>query len=203
MIAGIVLAAGLSRRMGRPKAFLTLDGELFLDRAVRVLREGGCGLVVIVTNASSEVGGHALELSEQANRDPDAPAVITAVNPSFDSEQLESLRIGLRALPDAATAAMVLPVDMPTASGVVAAAVREAFERVGAPIVVPASEGRHGHPVLFARALWPELLEGELPEGARSVVHAHLAELVEVPVPSLPADVDTPEDYRRLLEERA
>ena len=68
------------------------------------------------------------------------------------------------------------------------------------PIVQPWDGARHGHPVLFARRAWPALLADPLPDGARTVIHAHAAERAGVRVPRLAADVDTPEDYRRLLE---
>jgi molybdenum cofactor cytidylyltransferase len=67
-------------------------------------------------------------------------------------------------------------------------------------VVQPFDGSRHGHPVLFARSLWPELFADPLPDGARSVIHAHAHERASVPMAPLPEDVDTPEDYRRLLE---
>lgn len=191
MIAGIVLAAGRSSRMGQPKALLTLDGRVFLDRAIEALTGGGCGDVWVVLSDAS----HAYA----ATRAEDAGARI-AWNLEPGAEQIDSLRAALRALPADAEAAVVLPVDVPRADPAVVSGLIAAFERTGAPIVVPVRAGRHGHPVLFARRVWPELLEKDLPEGARTVVHAHRAELVEVPVASLPEDVDTPEDYQRLLD---
>jgi molybdenum cofactor cytidylyltransferase len=66
--------------------------------------------------------------------------------------------------------------------------------------MVPARAGKHGHPVLFARAVWAELLDERLEGGARTVVHAHAADRVEVAVAELAEDVDTPDDLRRLRE---
>jgi CTP:molybdopterin cytidylyltransferase MocA len=197
MIAGIVLAAGRSRRMGEPKALLRLAGRTFLARAVTVLRGGGCAEVVVVTGPLED---------EVARRIAEAARGLgarVAVNPAAESEQVDSLRAGLHALGDDAEAALVMPVDVPAVPPEVARAVADAFGRTGAPVVLPECGGRHGHPVLFARRVWPELLAGDLPEGARTVIHAHRAELAEVPVPRLAADVDTPEDYRRLLDAEA
>src|SRR5262249_10914146 len=100
MIAGIVLAAGRSRRMGTPKAFLTLRDITFLERAVWALRDGGCGEVVVVAGPADdatarEVAGAAERLGARA-----------AVNPETGSEQIESLRAGLRGLGAAAEAAV-------------------------------------------------------------------------------------------------
>ena len=192
MIAGIVLAAGRSRRMGEPKAFLRLDGRTFLERAVSALRAGGCDRVVVVAGGQEDdVAAGVADLAE-------AMGAYVVRNPAAESEQVDSLRVGLRALPAGDEAAVVAPVDIP---GMDAGVVREvigAFRRSGAPVVLPGDGVRRGHPVLFARRVWPELLEGDLPEGARTVIHARAAEVVEVRVPRLPADVDTPADYRRL-----
>lgn len=192
MIAGIVLAAGRSRRMGRPKPFLRLEGQSFLERAVAALREGGCGEVVVV--AGDPADDAARRVAEEAGR----LGARVAINAAAHSEQVDSLRAGLRSISGDAEAAVVLPVDVPEASANLVAAVIGAFRRTRAPIALPAVDGKHGHPVLFARAAWPELLEGDLPEGARTVVHAHARELAEVPVDALAADVDTPDDFRRL-----
>jgi molybdenum cofactor cytidylyltransferase len=195
MIAGIVLAAGRSRRMGEPKPFLRLEGRTFLERAVAALREGGCDPVVVVAGPAED------DAARRTAAEAAALGAAVAVNPAADAEQVDSLRVGLRALPPAAEAAVVAPVDVPEVSGETVRALADAFRRTGAPVALPAHGGRHGHPVLFARRVWPELLDGPLPEGARTVVHAHRAELAEVPVAALPVDVDTPEDYRRLLAE--
>jgi molybdenum cofactor cytidylyltransferase len=194
MIAGIVLAAGRSQRMGEPKAFLRLEGRSFLERAVVALQQGGCGDVLVVAgpredDTARRIAESALALGARA-----------AVNPAAGSEQIDSLRLALAAMRDDAVAALVVPVDVPEVAAATVHALCEAFRRTGGPIVLPMHEGRHGHPVLFARAVWPELLEGELAEGARTVIHAHAAELVEVAVAALPLDVDTPDDFRRLAE---
>jgi molybdenum cofactor cytidylyltransferase len=191
MICGIVLAAGRSRRMGEPKAMLRVGDETFLQNAVRALREGGCAYVVVVTGRLDDET--ALHIAEDA---AELDAGI-AVNPAAESEQADSLRIGLAALPPQAEAAVVAPVDVPDVSGALVSAVIEGFRRTDAPIVLPASGGRHGHPVLFARRVFDELARPGLPQGARTVIHAHAAALAEVPVDALAADVDTPEDYRR------
>jgi molybdenum cofactor cytidylyltransferase len=191
MICGIVLAAGRSRRMGEPKAFLRVGQSSFLEHAVRVLSEGGCDLVIVVTGPLSD---------ETARRIAEDAAVLDAgiaVNPHAESEQADSLRIALFALPPEARAVVVAPVDVPDVSGALVRAVIGAWEQTGAPVAVPAREGKHGHPVLFDRRVFGELMRMDLPEGARSVVHAHAHDLAAVPVDALPEDLDTAEDYRR------
>lgn len=197
MIAGIVLAAGRSRRMGSPKAFLRLDGRTFLERAVTALRDGGCGRVTVVTGPADDTV--AREIADAAAQ----LGAEVAVNPDPASEQADSLRAGLRALGGDAEAAVVLPVDVPGVTAKLVRAVIGAFRAGAAPVAQPYDGTRHGHPVLFARATWPQLLHGPLPDGARTVIHAHAAERAEVRVPALHPDVDTPDDYRRLLEGEA
>jgi CTP:molybdopterin cytidylyltransferase MocA len=191
MICGIVLAAGRSRRMGEPKALLVARDETFLQHAINALREGGCAYVVVVTARLDD------ETARQIAEEAAALDAGIAVNPAAESEQVDSLRIGLRSLPPEAEAAVVAPVDVPDVSGALVRAVIDAHRRTGAPIALPAHDGRHGHPVLFARRVFAELMRPELPQGARTVIHAHAADLAEVPVEVLPPDLDTPEEYRR------
>ena len=191
MICGIVLAAGRSRRMGEPKALLRVGDDTFLRHAVQALRDGGCAYVVVVTGRLDD--DTARRIAEDA---AELDAGI-AVNPAAESQQVDSLRTGLAALPPEAEAAVVAPVDVPDVSGALVRAVIDAFVRTGAPVALPALGGRHGHPVLFARRVFAELMRPDVPQGARTVVHAHAAELAEVPVDALPTDLDTPDEYRR------
>lgn len=188
---GIVLAAGRSRRMGATKALLPLEGGTFLSRWVEALREGGCAPVLVVVGAGAE-GERVAEAARRAGAE-------VVVNPAPAAEQIDSLRLALRALPPAAEAAVVTPVDVAGASAAVVAALLAAR---GAAIVLPTHAGVRGHPTRFARAVFAELLEGDLPEGARSVVLADPARVEEVPVaePRVLLDVDTPAEYRRLGE---
>jgi molybdenum cofactor cytidylyltransferase len=194
MIAGIVLAAGLSRRMGRTKAFLQLGGRSFLERAVGALRDGGCDPVVVVAGPHGDAGADEVALTAVRL------GAVVARNPDAESPQVASLRAGLGALGAAVEAVVVTPVDVPRVDAETVRALAAVFETSRAPLARPFDGVRHGHPVLFSRALWPELMADPLPEGARSVIHAHAGERAEVRVRALPADVDTPEEYRRLLE---
>jgi molybdenum cofactor cytidylyltransferase len=197
VIAGIVLAAGRSRRMGRPKPLLGFRGDSFLATAVAALRGGGCGEVLVVAAPPDDPSAAAVA----AEAERAGARVVT--NPRPDSEQVDSLRAGLAALPHEALAAVVLPADVPGVDAAAVGAVVAAFRARGAPVVRAVHGGEHGHPVLFARRVFADLFRDPLPEGARSVVHAHAAwlEEVEVDSPDVLLDVDTPDDYRRLLEE--
>ena len=171
--------------MGASKASLEIDGETFLQRATRILVDAGCGEVVVIMapNETLQTGG----------------PVKAAAGPG--GEQIDSLRAGLRALPRDIDAVVVMPVDHPLVRAETVRALIERFEETGAPVVLPSHDDSHGHPVLFAAQVYDELMDENLPEGARTVVHAHGDELEEVEVddPGIHADVDTPEDYERYV----
>ena len=185
MIGAIVLAAGSSTRMGRPKAQLPVgpNGRRFLDTITDTLAGAGVSEVRIVV---------APGLTQ-----PPRQAV---VNPDPSAGMLSSVQCGLRAFRDELDAVFVWPVDHPLVERETVVGLVAAFRRTGAPIVLPTHGGRRGHPVLFATRVFPELLAADATLGARSVVHAH-DDRLELPVadPGVVADIDTPEDYARVF----
>jgi molybdenum cofactor cytidylyltransferase len=196
-IAAVVLAAGESTRMGTPKALLPdPDGRPFVARLARTFFAAGLDDVVVVTGAR-----HADILTALADDGlPRTPIVVR--NPAPSRGQLSSLWTGLDALDGRAYDAVLMTlVDVPMVRADTVRAVIDGWRASGAPIVRPAIGDRHGHPVLFSRAVVGELRRAPLDEGAKAVVHAHADQLVNVPVEDegCLADVDTPADYRRLL----
>jgi molybdenum cofactor cytidylyltransferase len=191
-IAGIVLAAGYSRRMGSAKALLTLGDESFIERVVRALRDGGCEPLIVVVGVGAE--------HEAAAAVAESMGASVVINEDPHSEQIDSLRLAMESVPAEAAGMIVSPVDVPLVSASLVDALIAAFETSGKALVLPGREGRHGHPVLFGRALYDELLRHPLPGGARDVVHAHLNEaaVVEIQEEMILKDVDTPEDLRRI-----
>jgi CTP:molybdopterin cytidylyltransferase MocA len=189
-VAGIILAAGRSVRMGRAKALLEMGESTFLEHAIGILAGGGCSDVIAVLGRG-EVAGRAGELARAGGAKP-------VENPG-GGEQIESLRVGLASAPADAAAAIVLPVDHPLAdAGTVATLIGE-FEATRAPIVRPVYRDRPGHPILLARILWPELADPALEYGARDVIHRHAEDIRDVPVDDrgVTVDIDTPAEYRR------
>ncbi|MFC5237886.1 nucleotidyltransferase family protein [Pseudonocardia zijingensis] len=192
--AGLLLAAGAGRRMGRPKALVALDGEPLVRRAVRVLADGGCGPLVVVVGAAAEEVEALL------------PAGVRAVVADGWAEGMgASLRAGLAALealepvPDAA---LVHLVDLP---GVTAAAVARLAARSGPDALVRAAyAGRPAHPVLLGRAHWPGVRAAATGDaGARGYLAGHPdLELVECGDLAEPDDVDTPEQLAEALRRR-
>lgn len=192
-VAGLVLAAGRSTRMGTPKPLLMLEGRSFLGRAVAVLREGGCAPVVAVL-PPGEMHGRMGELGRGAG-------AVVVENPDPAAEQIDSLRLGLGCLGQGTAAAIVLPVDHPKARVATVEALIAAWRARAAPIVRPVHAGRPGHPVLFARDVWAELAEPDLADGAREVVHRHREEIEDVPVEDggIAVDVNTPAELAQAM----
>jgi len=195
-VTGIVLAAGASSRMGSPKALLSAHSQTFVSRSARTMISGGVDAVIVVASVAAE-GIRAALRSELGN----CPTSVVE-NPDWTSGQLSSLIVGLDAVAAGPSAgALVCPVDMPLFSEGTVAVLIEAFRATRALVVRPVSGGRHGHPVLFSRALFDELRRADPGTGARPVVRAHAAECVDVEVddPGAFIDIDTPEDYARWI----
>lgn len=189
-VDGVVLAAGRSSRMGESKPALPAGGGAsFIERAVRALRDGGCRDVHAVVGPDDGAAGAA---AAQAG-------ARVVMNTAPRSEQIDSLRLALRNLLPGAQGVVVLPVDHPLATSATVAALIDAWGETRPPVARASHDGTPGHPTLFSAAIFDELLRGRLPEGARSVIAAHAADLLDVPVndPGVTTDVDTPEDYRR------
>jgi CTP:molybdopterin cytidylyltransferase MocA len=175
--------------MGEDKALLDAGGQPFVVRVIEVLREGGGEPVLVVVRRAD---GAAAQVARGAGAE-------VVVNATPDEGPISSLRAALGVLPSTTTGVLLHPVDHPRVEPSTVAALIHAFAATRAPVTVPVFEGRSGHPVLLASALFPELLEPDLPEGARTVVrrHAHARQTVEVDDVGVLDDIDTPEAYRR------
>jgi CTP:molybdopterin cytidylyltransferase MocA len=197
MVVGIVLAAGASSRMGRPKALLPIGDDTFVTRVCRTLLEAGVDDLVVVAGAEH---GPVAEAVSRAG----LPARVVE-NPRRDEGQLSSVLAGL-AVADrpGVDAVLVHLVDTPLVRPETARAVLDAFLRSHAPIVRPSAGGRHGHPVLFARRVFDDLRRADPAIGAKAVVRARAAEVLSVAVDDEGAcrDIDTPEDLARLQQDR-
>jgi molybdenum cofactor cytidylyltransferase len=198
MIRAIVLAAGESTRMGAPKALLP-DGEgrVFVTRVLHTLRAAGVMDVTIVTGSL-----HARIVGAVAADAPRHSVIRFARNPNPERGQLSSLLVGLAAADTPGVdAVLVTLVDVPFVTAGTVKAVLDAFKRTHARIIRPARGERHGHPVLFAKALFEELRRADPALGAKAVVRAHASTIlhVEVDDDGTLLDVDTPAEYERIL----
>lgn len=191
MIAGLILAAGESSRMGQDKALLAYRGRTFLENILATLREAGVEKIAVV------LGHHADEI-RRATQLGDAEIVI---NRDYTRGQTSSLQTGLQALATPDLEAVVLcPVDQPAVSDEMIRSLIAAFHESGAPVVIPTYQNQRGHPVLISGTLLEELLQLGPDVGADTVVRKYrdTTQFVECNDPAILLDVDDPETYREL-----
>ncbi|MCY3610363.1 MAG: nucleotidyltransferase family protein [Gemmatimonadetes bacterium] len=194
-VAGLVLAAGESSRMGTAKALLDAGGMTFVGRLVQTLAGAGCDPVVVV--AAARAGSVTDEAARSGAR--------LVVNPDGAGGQIGSLRAGLSWLAqrdDPPAAVVFTPVDNPAVAAATVEALIAAWDTARAAhaaIVVPRCGNRRGHPVLADMRIAHEFQAPGLPDGARTVVRRDPGRVVEVEVedPGVVEDIDTPERYRR------
>jgi molybdenum cofactor cytidylyltransferase len=194
VIPALVLAAGRSSRMGRAKASLPLGADTFLTRIVRTFLDAGVDDVVVVV-------GHDADAIVADFSASGLPARFV-VNREYDRGQLSSLVAGL-ALIDrpGVAAALVTLVDVPLVSASTVRAVIERYRHTHAAVVRPTSGSRHGHPLLLDRSLFDELRAADPATGAKPIVRAHasLRGDIEIADEGAFTDIDTAEEYQRLL----
>ncbi|HMD32704.1 MAG TPA: nucleotidyltransferase family protein [Candidatus Acidoferrales bacterium] len=171
-IAAIILAAGESRRMGRPKALLACQGTTFLGNLLRSTAHTAIGIRRVVLGAAADEIQHAAGL----------PPEIVVINKDWPKGQLSSIHAGLRSLPEGKTdGVLIFPVDHPLISPQLVDQMIKAFRAKSPQVMMPAYEGHRGHPVLFAASVYAELLAAPEDVGARAVVWAHQKDLLELP----------------------
>ncbi len=189
MIRSIILAAGSSSRMGRPKALLDVGGLTFLDHILRNHRALGLPVTVVLGEHQAEIRA-AVNLSEAA----------VLVNPHPELGPLSSLKIGLESSREH-QAVIIHPVDHPLVRMETLQALLDAHRNSPEGIIIPEFGARRGHPVLFPRLYFEELHAAPLDQGARYVVRTHPESAIAVKVPDegVIQNIDTPEDYERLV----
>lgn len=190
-LAAVILAAGRSSRMGRPKQLETVDGEPMVVRAVRTALQSDVAQVIVVTGAYADAVTTLLTPLRQQTGD----RLRLVHNPDWQTGQASSIRAALAALSAANGAAIFLPTDQPfVPSGLLQQLIRA--WRGGARLVAPLVDGQvRGAPALFDHSLWAELLTLVGDIGARPLLQKHQAEVVTVAVAAhLLRDIDTPQD---------
>jgi molybdenum cofactor cytidylyltransferase len=191
MIAAVVLSAGESSRMGRPKALLPIDGQTFIEKIVSALERTSVGQIVVV------LGHNAEEMKQRIKQLP----VEILVNPEYRLGQLSSLQVAVRRLQSDGNCDGVLVhlVDHPYVNPDLVNLMAQRFFESGKLIVVPRHRGQRGHPVILSCKLFGELLDAPMDEGAKAVVNAHRDETLEIDTDDegVTVDIDTPELYRR------
>ena len=194
-VGAVLLAAGSSSRMGRPKQTLQYRGESLLRRAALAALSAGCRPVVVVTGAHAE-----LSRRELAGLD-----VREVSNPRWETGMASSVRAGVEGLvsvdPDA-DAVVLLLCDQPHVTSEIISGLVAAHRATGRPVVASTYGGSFGVPALFGRALFAELARLEGAAGAKQVIKRHASEAHFLPFPGGEVDVDTPDDFSRLTASR-
>jgi molybdenum cofactor cytidylyltransferase len=197
MVPAIILAAGQSSRMGRPKALLLTrpDGPTFVAQLADTLLQGGAPDVLVVGRADDADLGREVEAL--------GPAVRLVANKNPDQGQLSSLIAGLNAADrPGVTGVLVTPVDAPLIKRSTVAALLSRFSSSRAPVVRATYRGRHGHPVIFGRGVFDALRRADPSQGAKAVVRAHSTTRIDLDTddPAVVHDIDAPDDYARIWE---
>jgi molybdenum cofactor cytidylyltransferase len=189
-VAGILLAAGLSSRMGSNKLLFEVEGESLLRRSARRALAGGLDPLLVVLGHDAQRNGR--ELAGLPCR--------TVLHPGYEQGITTSIQAGVAALPAGAQAAMVLLADMPHVTAEMISALIARYRSSAAPLVISDYEGVNAPPMLYDRALFDELLAMTAARCGKQVVKRHRdeAEVLSWPAAAL-ADLDVPEDYERLL----
>ncbi len=194
-VIAILLAAGESRRMGQLKALLPWQGTSLLKHQVTSLRAGGVDRVVVVLGHRSD------ELKAEL---AGIEGVAWQLNPDYLQGKTTSIKAGLSTLgSDQLDALLILNVDQPRNADVIRSLLKE-HQYQGSLITIPTHKGKGGHPIILSRSLLDELREiDEETYGIKAVVQRHLdaTRRVEMEAPEVLWDLNTPEEYQRVLEE--
>jgi molybdenum cofactor cytidylyltransferase len=195
-LSGIILAAGASTRLGRPKQLLPLGDRCVLQHVVDAAVASCLDEIIVVL-------GHCAEEIRKTLHLPARRMARIVVASDYAQGQSASLRAGLQAASPRARAAAILLGDQPqVTSQLIDRVAREYLESKSAiarPVYCQPEGGRvPGHPVLLARHIWPEVEKLEGDHGARKLISTHSQWLLEIPIEGEPpVDIDTAENYQQ------
>ncbi len=185
-VAAVVLAAGLSTRLGRLKQLTSLGGRPLMERTLEAVRRSKVNQRIIVLGYRSG----------EVRREIDLSSFTVVTNRSFRQGMSTSVKVGLSAVDGRAAAALIVLADQPFLSGSLIDRIVELFQRSDALIVAPTYGGVQGNPVLLSRRLFSEMstISGDV--GAKSLLDRHREDLLEYPVRRARhlLDIDTPQD---------
>lgn len=193
-VGAVVLAAGSSSRMGSPKQTLQFRGESLLRRAVLAALDAGCRPVVVVTGAYAEL----------SRREFEGLDVREVLNTGWETGMASSVRAGIEGLVDEdanVSAAVLLLCDQPHVTARIISALVESHRATGKAIVASVYGGSFGVPALFSRMLFAELTRLEGVSGAKEIIKRYASDTHFLPFQRGEVDVDTPDDFARLIAE--
>ncbi len=188
MINAIILSAGESKRMGQPKPLLRFDDKTFLEHIISVLQLSNVDRITVVLGADAEIIEKSVDLS----------GTHILLNKDYKKGQLSSLLTGIKNLPEETEAVLVCLVDHPFITKEFVNQIVKTFKERKSPIIVPVYQGKRGHPVLFSKSLFKELLEAPEDKGARYVVYSNEKNVfkLETSEKGILIGINTPEDYQ-------
>jgi len=190
MISAIILAAGESKRMGRPKMLLPWGELTVLENVIITFQNAGIEDIIVVTG-----GAH-----QQVEKLVHSRKVRSIFNKEFSKgEMLSSIQCGLISMNDQVTATLIGLGDQPQVQERTVRLICKTFKEKESRLIVPSFQMRRGHPWLVERSLWNTLLEMRSPHSPRDFLNQHTDDIqyVQVDNSSILADLDTPEDYQR------
>lgn len=191
-IAGVILSAGEGSRMGSvPKALLTFQGKTFLEIISQKLYLAGINDIYIIIGYYSDIIKSHVSLKKET----------ILINPAPEMGQLSSLHIAIKHMPSEVSAIMVTLVDLPLVTLTTCSNLIKQWSLKPDMIYIPICNGRKGHPVIFPRRIFNELLNTPLENGARAVIHSNQDIVIkcENDDPGIFTDIDTEEDYNNIV----
>lgn len=188
MINAIILAAGQSQRMGKPKPLLKFEDKTFLEQIISVLKLSDADRVTVVLGAEAETIKKSIDLS----------GTNVVINKDYQKGQLSSLIVAIKDTPDETEVILVCLVDNPFITRKVVNEIITKFKETNKPIIVPVFNKERGHPTLFSKSLFNELLNAPEEQGARYVLYSNEEKILELETSEsgILIGIDTPADYK-------
>ncbi|MCL5019231.1 MAG: nucleotidyltransferase family protein [Patescibacteria group bacterium] len=189
MIAGLILAAGESRRMQSPKSLLPIENKTFIEHIIDILQKGCADPVVVILGHNADQIQKAAKLS----------GTIILNNPDYPLGQLTSIQCGVKHLMKLpVVGVLICPVDCPLISASLIQRLIHESEKNEREIIIPTYEGRRGHPGLFMKSRFQDILDAPLNQGARWVIQRHPEEIKEMATEEegVILNINTPDDYK-------
>jgi molybdenum cofactor cytidylyltransferase len=188
MTNAIILAAGESKRMGKLKPLLRFNDKTFLDQIISVLKRSDADRITVVLGAEAEAVKKTVDLS----------GTNVVINKDYQKGQLSSLIAAIKETPQETDAILLCLADAPFITENVVNKIISKFKETNNPIIVPVFNKKRGHPPLFSRSLFNELINAPQEEGARHVLYSNEEKVLEVETSEggILIGIDTPEDYK-------
>ena len=188
MINAIILAAGEPKRMTKPKPLLTFGDHTFLEQIISVLKLSNVDRITVVLGAQAETVKKSIDLSETN----------IVINKDYSKGQLSSLIVAIEYTPKETEAILVCLVDMPFITKEVVDEIISKFKQTNNPIIVPVYNKKRGHPTLFSKSLFNDLLNSPEEQGARYVLYSNEERILELETSEggILISIDTPDDYK-------